>query len=85
MDGDLTIQQISDLSGMSARLVGKSIKRGDLVQVYKNNSIRGTLTQDKRTVFDLSFSDKFETNLYSGNGIDETNFNIIKTQYKIKI
>ena len=25
-------------------------------------------------MFDLSFSDKFETNLYSGNGIDQTNF-----------
>ena len=54
--------------------INQTIKRGDLVQVYKNNSIRGTVTQDKRTVFDLSFSDKFETNLYSGNGIDETNF-----------
>ena len=54
--------------------INQTIKRGDLVQVYKNNAIRGTVTQDKRTVFDLSFSDKFETNLYSGNGIDQTNF-----------
>ena len=30
MDGDLTIQQICDLSGLSARLVEKSLKRGDI-------------------------------------------------------
>ena len=54
--------------------INQTIKRGDLVQVYKNNAINGTISQNKRTVFDLSFSDKFETNLYSGNGIDETNY-----------
>jgi len=54
--------------------INQTIKRGDLVQVYKNNAIDGTISQDKRTVFDLSFSDKFETNLYSGNGIDEINY-----------
>jgi hypothetical protein len=54
--------------------INQTIKRGDLVQVYKNNAIDGTISQNKRTVFDLSFSDKFETNLYSGNGIDETNY-----------
>ena len=30
MDGDLTTQQISDLSGLSTRFVEKSIKRGDI-------------------------------------------------------
>jgi len=50
------------------------IKRGDSVRVYKNNAIDGTITQDSRKVFDLSFSDKFETNLYGGVGIDQTNF-----------
>jgi len=30
MDGDLTTQQICDLSGLSARLVEKSLKRGDI-------------------------------------------------------
>ena len=54
--------------------INQTIKRGDNVRVYKNNSINGTVTQDSRTVFDLSFSDKFETNLYGGVGIDETNF-----------
>ena len=53
--------------------INETIKRGDTVQVLKNNSISGTITQDKRTVFDLSFSDKFETNLYSNQGVDSKN------------
>jgi hypothetical protein len=64
--------------------INQTIKRGDLVQVYKNNAIDGTISQDKRTVFDLSFSDKFETNLYSGNGIDEINYKpLVWTKQKI--
>jgi len=50
-----------------------SLEKGDIVQVYKNNTIDTTITQDKRTVFDLSFSDKFETNLYTNQGIDISN------------
>jgi hypothetical protein len=53
--------------------INETLKRGDTVQVLKNNSISGTITQDKRTIFDLSFSDKFETNLYSNQGIDSEN------------
>jgi len=53
--------------------VPETLKKGDQVQVLKNNSISKTVTQDKRVIFDLSFSDKFETNLYTGRGIDEKN------------
>jgi hypothetical protein len=53
--------------------INETLKRGDTVQVLKNNSIPGTITQNKRTVFDLSFSDKFETNLYSNQGVDSEN------------
>ncbi len=53
--------------------INETLKRGDTVQVLKNNSIPGTIAQDKRTIFDLSFSDKFETNLYSNQGIDSEN------------
>jgi hypothetical protein len=53
--------------------IPETLKRGDQVQVLKNNSISGTVTQDKRVIFDLSFSDKFETNLYADQGIDITN------------
>jgi hypothetical protein len=54
--------------------INETLKRGDTVQVLKNNSISGTITQDKRTIFDLSFSDKFETNLYSNQGVDSENY-----------
>lgn len=54
--------------------INETLKRGDTVQVLKNNSISGTLTQNKRTIFDLSFSDKFETNLYSDQGVDTENY-----------
>jgi len=54
--------------------INETIKRGDTVQVLKNNSIPDTISQDNRTVFDLSFSDKFETNLYSDQGVDAQNY-----------
>jgi hypothetical protein len=53
--------------------INETLKRGDTVQVLKNNSISDTVSQDKRTIFDLSFSDKFETNLYSEQGVDVEN------------
>ena len=54
--------------------INETIKRGDTVQALKNNSIPDTISQDNRTVFDLSFSDKFETNLYSDQGVDTQNY-----------
>ena len=54
--------------------VDQSLKEGDTVQVLKNNSIPGTITQDQRTITNLSFSDKFETDLYSGQGVDVNNY-----------
>jgi len=53
--------------------VNTTLQKGDEVRVYKNNTIPGTDTQDRRTIFNLSFSDKFETNSYNGIGIDEIN------------
>jgi hypothetical protein len=49
--------------------VNETIKKGDIVQVQKFNDNPNILSQNKRTVADLSFSDKFETDLYSGPGI----------------
>jgi len=54
--------------------INETLKRGDSVQVLKNNSISNTITQGKRVIFDLSSSDKFETNLYSDQGIDTQNY-----------
>ena len=53
--------------------IAPTLERGDSVQVFKNDNIFGTVTQDERTIFDLSFSDKFETSLYSDQGIDIIN------------
>ena len=50
-----------------------TLEKGDDVQVFRNDNIPDTITQDKRVIFDLSFSDKFETNLYSDQGVDEIN------------
>ena len=54
--------------------VNSTIKEGDEIQLLKSNQIPTTITQDPRTIFYLSSSDKIETNLYSGVGIDDQNF-----------
>jgi hypothetical protein len=52
----------------------ETIKVGDTVQIFSNNSnIENTTTQEKRVIYDISGSDKVETNLYVNQGIDEVN------------
>jgi len=53
--------------------INETIKKGDIVQVLKNNAFPDTISQNKRTVFDLTSSDKFETNFYNSQGIDDEN------------
>ena len=52
--------------------IKKTLQRGDIVRVYAKDA--ETESQDSRTIYDLSFSDKFETDVYSGKGIDDVNF-----------
>ncbi len=56
--------------------IWETIKKGDTVQVLKRNDIIETVSQNKRTVFDLAYSDKFETDLYfdQGGDVDTINF-----------
>ena len=54
--------------------VRPTLKTGDKVQVISNNNVPNTITQNERTVYNLAFSDKFETNRYFEQGIDESNF-----------
>ena len=54
--------------------IKETLKTGDIVQVISNNSYPSTITQDERTIYNLSFSDKFETDRYFGLGIDEINY-----------
>jgi hypothetical protein len=51
----------------------ETIKVGDTIQIFSNNNISNTITQNKRTVYDIAGSDKIETNLYNAQGIDEIN------------
>jgi len=51
----------------------ETIKIGDSVQVFDNINIEDTKTQEIRTVSDIAYSDKIQTNLYRGVGIDEVN------------
>ena len=52
-----------------------TIKTGDNVQVISNNLIADSVTQGERTVYNITNSDTFETNRYSGIGIGtETDF-----------
>ncbi|MHA2100123.1 MAG: hypothetical protein ACW99A_15720, partial [Candidatus Kariarchaeaceae archaeon] len=51
--------------------INTTLEIGDTVQVLKNNDYPTTLTQDERFIYNLSFSDKFETNPYTGVGINE--------------
>jgi len=48
--------------------INETIKKGDTVQVSGTQEF---LAQDERTVTDLTFSNKFETGLYSGPGITD--------------
>ena len=50
-----------------------TLEKGDDIRVYKNPTIPETITQDERTLFDISFSDKFETSLYVDQGVDQIN------------
>ena len=50
------------------------IKEGDDVQVFSNNKSLGiTTTQNSRVIYDIVNSNTVETNLYTLQGIDETN------------
>jgi len=52
----------------------ETVKVGDTVQIFSNNSnIQNTITQNKRIIYDISGSDKIETNLYTNQGIDSVN------------
>ena len=54
--------------------INETVKVGDAVQVFKNNNYPQTISQNSRTIYNISSSDKIETNLYVDQGIDETNF-----------
>jgi hypothetical protein len=49
----------------------ETIKPGDDIQILSSNAqLQNTKSQDTRTIIDIVASDRIETNLYSGDGID---------------
>ena len=63
--------------------IKKTLQRGDSVRVHRKDA--ETETQDSRTIYDLSYSDKFETNVYSGKGVDDVNYKPLSwTKQKIE-
>ena len=58
----------------SFRDVNETLKIGDDVQVYSNNSLlQSTTTQNTRVISNIPSSDKIQTNLYTLQGIDTVN------------
>ena len=66
--GTTGIDSVQVAAGSS---VSPTIKTGDIVQLFK---VGITTTQGSRTIFSIKSSDEVETNLYTGLGINETDF-----------
>ena len=75
-DDDVAVFLYKGTSEVDTTIVNvtESVKTGDVVDITSNNSIAGTLTQSSRTVVGITTSDTFETEIYTGVGIDEVNF-----------
>jgi len=54
--------------------VNETIKPGDSIQIQKNVNIDNTVAQDLRYISNIVASDTLETDIYTGLGIDETNY-----------
>ena len=61
----------------------ESVKQGDILTLNKNDTISGTITQDPRTIYNITTSDKVETNLYTGLGISTAPRPISWTKQKV--
>ena len=51
--------------------INETIKVGDIIQLNKTPN---SAVQDPRTIYNINASDKVETNIYGGLGIDDTNY-----------
>ena len=75
-DDDVAIFFYKGTSGVDTIVVDvvESVKTGDVVDLTSNNAISGTIAQSSRTIVGITTSDTFETEIYTGVGIDEVNF-----------
>ena len=63
--------------------VTESVKQGDILTLKKRDTDSSTLTQDPRTIYNITTSDKVETNLYTGLGISTVSRPISWTKQKV--
>ena len=63
--------------------VVETVKQGDILTLNQNNNFSDTITQDPRTIYNITTSDKVETNLYTGLGISTVARPISWTKQKV--
>ena len=61
----------------------ETVKQGDILTLNQNNNFSDTITQDPRTIYNITTSDKVETNLYTGLGISTVPRPISWTKQKV--
>ena len=61
----------------------ETVKKGDILTLNKNDRFSNTLSQDPRTIYNITTSDKVETNLYTGLGISTVPKPISWTKQKV--
>ena len=61
----------------------ETVKQGDILTLNKNDYLSGTITQEPRTIYNITNSDKVETNLYTGLGISTVPRPVSWTKQKI--
>tara|TARA_B000000609_G_scaffold137493_1_gene114002 strand:+ start:10 stop:3180 length:3171 start_codon:yes stop_codon:yes gene_type:complete len=61
----------------------ETVKQGDILTLNQNNNFSDTITQDPRTIYNITTSDKVETNLYTGLGISTVARPISWTKQKV--
>ena len=61
----------------------ETVKKGDILTLNKNDTIDNSLSQDPRTIYNITTSDKVETNLYTGLGISTAPKPISWTKQKV--
>ena len=61
----------------------ETVKQGDILTLKKRDNDPNTLNQDPRTIYNITTSDKVETNLYTGLGISTVSRPISWTKQKV--
>ena len=71
-----------DVDSTSVNTV-ETVKKGDILTLNQNDNFSNTISQDPRTIYNITTSDKVETNLYTGLGISTISRPISWTKQKV--